>query len=123
MPKLTIVKIGGAVIEEETKLLPFLKDFAALTGPKILVHGGGKKASLWAEKMGIPVQLKDGRRITDAATLELITGIYAGQVNKTLVAHLQAFGCNALGLSGADGNTIKAKKRLAKPLTTALLAM
>ena len=116
MPKLTIVKIGGAVIEEETKLLPLLKDFAALTGPKILVHGGGKKASLWAEKMGIPVQLKDGRRITDAATLELITGIYAGQVNKNLVAHLQAFGCNALGLSGADGNAIEAKKRPVKPI-------
>ena len=116
MPKLTIVKIGGAIIEEETKLLPLLKDFAALTGPKILVHGGGKKASLWAEKMGIPVQLKDGRRITDAATLELITGIYAGQVNKNLVAHLQAFGCNALGLSGADGNAIEAKKRPVKPI-------
>ena len=111
MLKLNVVKVGGAVIEEETKLLPFLKDFAALKGPKILVHGGGKKASLWAEKMGIPVQMKDGRRITDAATLELISGIYAGQVNKTIVAHLQAFGCNALGLSGADGNAIRAAKR------------
>ena len=116
MPKLTIVKIGGAVIEEEAKLLPFLNNFAALKDPKILVHGGGKKASLWADKMGIPAQLKDGRRITDAATLELITGIYAGQVNKTLVAHLQAFGCNALGLSGADGNAIEAKKRPVKAI-------
>lgn len=116
MPKLNIVKIGGAVIENEAKLLPFLEEFAALKGPKILVHGGGKKATLWAEKMGIPVQLKDGRRITDAATLELITGIYAGQVNKTIVAHLQAFGCNGLGLSGADGNAIEAKKRPVKAI-------
>ena len=116
MLKLNVVKVGGAVIEEEAKLLPFLKDFAALKGPKILVHGGGKKASLWAEKMGIPVQMKDGRRITDAATLELISGIYAGQVNKTIVAHLQAFGCNALGLSGADGNAIRADKRPVKAI-------
>ena len=116
MLKLNVVKVGGAVIEEETKLLPLLKDFAALKGPKILVHGGGKKASLWAEKMGIPVQMKDGRRITDAATLELISGIYAGQVNKTIVAHLQAFGCNALGLSGADGNAIRADKRPVKAI-------
>ena len=116
MLKLNVVKVGGAVIEEEAKLLPFLKDFAALKGPKILVHGGGKKASLWAEKMGIPVQMKDGRRITDTATLELISGIYAGQVNKTIVAHLQAFGCNALGLSGADGNAIRADKRPVKAI-------
>lgn len=116
MPKLNVVKIGGAVIEEEDKLLSFLKDFGALKGPKILVHGGGKKASLWAEKMGIPVQMKDGRRITDAPTLELISGIYAGQVNKTIVAHLQAFGCNALGLSGADGNAILAHKRPVKAI-------
>jgi acetylglutamate kinase len=75
MPKLSIVKIGGAVIEDPTKLASFLVDFAALEGHKILVHGGGKKASLWAEKLGIPVQMKDGRRVTDAATLELITGI------------------------------------------------
>ncbi len=75
-----------------------------------------EKASLWAEKMGIPVQMKDGRRITDAATLELISGIYAGQVNKTIVAHLQAFGCNALGLSGADGNAIRADKRPVKAI-------
>ena len=116
MPRLNVLKVGGAVIEEEAKLLPFLKDFAAIEGPKILVHGGGKKASLWAEKMGIPVQMKDGRRITDGATLELISGIYAGQVNKTIVAHLQAFGCNALGLSGVDGNAIRADKRPVKAI-------
>ena len=70
MPKLNIVKIGGAIIEEEAKLLPFLENFASLIGPKILVHGGGKKATAWAEKLGIPVQMKDGRRVTDAQTLE-----------------------------------------------------
>ena len=116
MPKLNIVKIGGAVIEEEAKLLPFLENFAALEGPKILVHGGGKKATSWAEKLGIPVQMKDGRRLTDAATLELITGLYAGQVNKNIVAHLQGMDCNALGLSGADANAIQAVKRPVKAI-------
>jgi acetylglutamate kinase len=116
MPKLNIVKIGGAVIEEEVKLLPFLKDFAALKGPKILVHGGGKKATTWSEKLGIPVQMRDGRRITDAATLELITGLYAGQVNKNIVAHLQGMNCNALGFSGADANAIQAVKRPVKAI-------
>ena len=116
MPKLSIVKIGGAVIEDPAKLALFLADFAALKGPKILVHGGGKKASLWAEKLGIPVQMKDGRRVTDAATLELITGIYGGQLNKNIVALLQGLGCNALGLSGADGNAIQAIKRPVKAI-------
>ena len=116
MPKLNIVKIGGAIIEEEAKLLPFLENFAALEGPKILVHGGGKRATAWAEKLGIPVQMKDGRRVTDAATLELITGLYAGQVNKNIVAHLQGMDCNALGLSGADANAIQAVKRPVKAI-------
>ena len=116
MPKLNIVKIGGAIIEEEAKLLPFLENFAMLKGPKILVHGGGKKATAWAEKLGIPVQMKDGRRVTDAQTLELITGLYAGQVNKNIVAHLQAMSCNSLGLSGADANAIQAVKRPVKKI-------
>ena len=116
MPKLNIVKIGGAIIEEDAKLLPFLENFAALEGPKILVHGGGKKATAWSEKLGIPVQTKDGRRVTDAATLELITGLYAGQVNKSIVAHLQGMNCNALGLSGADANAIQAVKRPVKAI-------
>jgi acetylglutamate kinase len=116
MPKLTIVKIGGAVIENEGKLVPFLKDFSQIKGPKILVHGGGKKASLWAEKLDIPVKMNAGRRITDAATLELISGLYAGQINKKIVAHLQAFQCNALGLSGPDGNALLAEKRSVKPI-------
>lgn len=116
MPKLNIVKIGGAIIEEEAKLLPFLENFASLIGPKILVHGGGKKATAWAEKLGIPVQMKDGRRVTDAQTLELITGLYAGQVNKNIVAHLQGMNCNSLGLSGADANAIQAVKRPVKKI-------
>ena len=88
----------------------------ALKGPKILVHGGGKKATTWAEKLGIPVQMKEGRRITDAATLELITGLYAGQVNKNIVAQLQGMNCNALGLSGADANAIQSIKRPVKAI-------
>ena len=111
MSKLSIVKVGGNVIENEALLLPFLQGFAELTGPKILVHGGGKKASQWAERLGIPVQMNAGRRITDTDTLELITGIYAGQVNKSIVATLQGLDCNAIGLSGADGNAIQAIKR------------
>lgn len=111
MNKLNIVKVGGNVIENEEVLIPFLEGFSRLEGPKILVHGGGKKASQWAERLGIPVQMNEGRRITDNDTLELITGIYGGQVNKNIVALLQGFGCNAIGLSGADGNAIQANKR------------
>jgi len=116
MDKLHIIKIGGAIIEDPKKLFHFLQDFSALKESKILVHGGGKRATLWAEKLKIPVQVKDGRRITDVSTLELITGLYAGQVNKTIVAHLQGMGCNALGLSGADGNAIKAIKVTVKSI-------
>ncbi|MDG2491352.1 MAG: acetylglutamate kinase [Flavobacteriaceae bacterium] len=116
MSKLNIVKVGGNVIENPKVLFPFLQEFAKLEGNKILVHGGGKKATLWAERLGIPVQMNDGRRITDAETLELITGIYGGQVNKNIVTLLQGLDCNAIGLSGADGNAIQAKKRPTKPI-------
>ncbi|MFL2596348.1 MAG: acetylglutamate kinase [Flavobacteriaceae bacterium] len=116
MPKLNIIKIGGAIIEEKRKLVSFLKDFSSLKGPKILVHGGGRDANIWAEKLGIPVKIKNGRRITDAKTLNLIAAIYAGQINKTIVANLQGFGCNALGLSGADADLIKAVKRPIKTI-------
>ena len=116
MPKLNIIKIGGAIIEEKRKLVSFLKDFSSLNGLKILVHGGGRDANIWAEKIGIPVKIKSGRRITDDKTLNLITAIYAGQINKTIVANLQGFGCNALGLSGADANLIKAVKRPVKTI-------
>lgn len=116
MPELNIIKIGGAIIEEKRKLVSFLKDFSSLKGPKILVHGGGRDANIWAEKLGIPVKIKNGRRITDAKTLNLIAAIYAGQINKTIVANLQGFGCNALGLSGADADLIKAVKRPIKTI-------
>ena len=90
--------------------MSFSRILHTLAGPKILVHGGGKKASQWAERLGIPVEMKEGRRITNTETLELITGIYGGQVNKNIVASLQGYDCDAIGLSGADGNAIQASK-------------
>ena len=116
MDKLPVVKIGGNVIENRVALLDFLKDFAALEGPKILVHGGGKEATQMAKKLGVKVKLIEGRRVTDAQNLNLITMLYAGKLNKTIVAQLQALGCQSLGLSGADGNSILAEKRPAKPI-------
>ncbi len=108
---LYIIKIGGNVIDDEKKLSDFLKEFSKLNVHKILVHGGGKLATKIAEQLGIPQQMPDGRRITDAETLKIITMVYAGYINKNIVAHLQANGCNALGLTGADGNAIQAHKR------------
>jgi acetylglutamate kinase len=112
MPSLTIVKIGGNIIDEEANLFAFLHNFAAIPGYKILVHGGGKMATRIAEALHIPQQMQDGRRITDEATLKVVTMVYAGYVNKNIVAQLQSFGCNALGLSGADANVIKSHKRV-----------
>lgn len=109
--KLTLVKIGGNVINDEEKLEAFLADFANIEGYKILVHGGGKVASDISKKLGVVPNLIDGRRITDAATLEIVTMVYAGLINKQIVAKLQANGCPAFGLSGADGNLIQAHKR------------
>lgn len=111
MQTLKIIKIGGNIIDEPTVLSAFLKDFAALEGPKILVHGGGKLASKMAERLEVPVKLHNGRRITDAETLEIITMVYAGQINKTIIAQLQANQCNAIGLTGSDGNAIISEKR------------
>lgn len=108
---LSIIKIGGNIIDDEKKLSSFLKDFAAIDGKKILVHGGGKLATRLAEKMGIDQQLVDGRRITDAETLKIVTMVYAGYINKNIVAQLQANNCNAMGLCGADGDSILAHKR------------
>ncbi|MDA0201118.1 MAG: acetylglutamate kinase, partial [Bacteroidetes bacterium] len=90
MDKLSVVKIGGNVIEDATALQSFLNDFAKMQGPKILVHGGGKKATKMAEKMDIPVQMVEGRRITDAQNLDIITMLYGGKINKNIVAQLQA---------------------------------
>ena len=108
---LKIIKIGGNVIDDAQALSSFLYIFSLIEGPKILVHGGGKSATALAEQTGLEVKLIDGRRITDAATLELITMVYAGKINKTIIAQLQALDCNAVGFTGADGNTITSEKR------------
>ncbi len=108
---LTILKIGGKLLDDDHHLGLVLSAFANIEGPKILVHGGGKKGSEISRRLGIEPQMVEGRRITDAATLEVVTMVYAGLLNKTVVAKLQALGCNAIGLSGADGNAILAKKR------------
>ena len=108
---LKIIKIGGNVIDDAAALSSFLNLFSSIEGPKILVHGGGKSATALAQQTGLEVQMIDGRRITDAPTLELITMVYAGKINKTIVAQLQALDCNALGFTGADANTITSVKR------------
>ena len=114
MKNLNIVKVGGNIIEKEEDLQAFLDAFAALSAPKILVHGGGKLASQLAERLGIPVKMTNGRRITDTETVEVITMVYGGKVNKSIVAGLQARNCNAIGFSGADGNSIRSIKRPVK---------
>ncbi|MDP5081675.1 MAG: acetylglutamate kinase [Winogradskyella sp.] len=111
MKTLKIVKIGGNIIDDSIALGSFLDAFSKLEGPKLLVHGGGKLATKLAEKMNIPVQMHNGRRITDADTLDIIVMVYAGKINKTIVAQLQANKCNAIGFSGGDGNSIVSAKR------------
>ncbi|WP_417859979.1 acetylglutamate kinase [Winogradskyella sediminis] len=111
METLKVIKIGGNIIDNEEALTAFIKDFSTLAGPKVLVHGGGKLATKLAAKMNIPVTMNEGRRITDADTLDIITMVYAGKINKNIVAQLQANNCNAVGFSGADGNTIVSEKR------------
>ena len=113
---ITVVKIGGNVIDNEVALERFVKDFAQLPSPKVLIHGGGKLATRLAEKLEIPTTMIEGRRVTDAETLNIVTMVYAGLINKRVVAMLQAEGCNALGFSGADGNMIPAVKRNPEPL-------
>src|SRR5580658_8203399 len=110
--QLSIIKIGGNIIDDEGKLGVFLDAFAEVKGPRILVHGGGKLATKVAEGLGIKQQLVDGRRITDSETLKVVTMVYAGTINKNIVAQLQARGCNAIGLTGADGNSIRGHKRV-----------
>jgi len=111
MQQLTIVKIGGNIIDDDTALTSFLQEFKLLLGIKILVHGGGKLATELQEQLKIPLKIIDGRRITDAETLKIVTMVYAGYINKNIVAQLQSLNCNALGLSGADANCIVSKKR------------
>lgn len=114
MTKINIIKIGGHVIDNEQSCKDFLSQFAALSGKKILVHGGGILATQMAEKMQLPQQMLNGRRITDDATLQLVTMVYAGWINKNIVAQLQAQQCDALGLCGADGHVIQSHKRVSK---------
>lgn len=111
MEKATIVKIGGNVVDDPQALREVLQKFAQLQGYKVLVHGGGKIATQIGEKLGIRARMVEGRRITDADTLEVVTMVYGGLANKKIVAGLQSMGCNAIGLTGADGNLIPAHKR------------
>lgn len=116
MKSINIIKIGGNIIDDDEQLSVFLKDFASIDGYKILIHGGGKLATDLAKKLNIPQKMVEGRRITDAQTLEITTMVYAGLINKKIVAKLQSLGCNASGLSGADGNIIKTQKRPVKEI-------
>ena len=116
METLKIIKVGGNIIDNEVALEKFLSQFSMVKGLKILVHGGGKLATQMAVDMNVPVNMVDGRRITDAPTLDIITMVYAGKINKNIVAKLQANNCNAIGFTGADGNTILSVKRPVKKL-------
>jgi len=116
MDKLFIIKIGGNVLDNPAALKIFLSDFASIREPKILIHGGGKIATKIGDQLGIESKYVNGRRITDAATLDVVTMVYGGLVNKQIVAGLQALNCNAIGLTGADGNVIKATKRPVKEI-------
>jgi acetylglutamate kinase len=114
MEKLTLVKVGGKIVEEEASLQKLLNDFGSISGRKILVHGGGRSATALAAKLGIETQMVEGRRITDKATLDVVVMVYAGLVNKNIVAGLQAKGCNAVGFCGADMDIVRAMKRPVK---------
>lgn len=112
--KLTLIKVGGKIVEEEATLQALLSDFAAIEGRKVLVHGGGRSATKLAARLGIESQMVNGRRITNAETLKIVTMVYGGLVNKNIVARLQACGVNALGLTGADMDVIRSVKRPVK---------
>ena len=116
MEKLTVIKVGGKIVEDEETLAQLLKDFSAVEGHKVLVHGGGRSATKIAAQLGIESQMVDGRRITDDNMLRVVTMVYGGLVNKNIVARLQAVGLNALGLTGADMNVIKSHKRPVKTI-------
>lgn len=111
MEKLTLVKVGGKIVEEEETLQALLQDFSQIEGFKVLVHGGGRSATRLAAQLGIESKMVNGRRITDAETLKVVTMVYGGLVNKNIVAGLQAQGVNALGLTGADMNLMRSDKR------------
>lgn len=111
MTGITILKVGGQIVETPESLSLLLDKFAAIEGPKVLIHGGGRSATKVAARLGIETHMVDGRRITDEEMLKVVTMVYGGLVNKNLVAKLQARGINALGLCGADMNVLKAHKR------------
>lgn len=111
MQNITIIKVGGAIVEDEARLNDLLDRFARIDGPKVLVHGGGRRATKVASALGIETKMVDGRRVTDADMLEVVTMVYGGLVNKNVVARLQARGVNALGLTGADMNVILSHRR------------
>ncbi|MCS6821470.1 MAG: acetylglutamate kinase [Microscillaceae bacterium] len=115
-PKLTLLKVGGKVVEQERSLSTLLQNFKQISTFKLLVHGGGQLATEISKKLGIVPKMYEGRRITDADTLKVVTMVYAGLVNKNIVAKLQALQINALGLSGADLNLIQAYRRPAEPI-------
>ena len=106
-----VIKIGGGVLENEAQRDAFLRQFAAIEGPKVLVHGGGRLATTMAERLGVETQMIDGRRVTDKETLDIVTMVYGGLVNKQVVAQLQTMGVNAIGLTGVDGGWMKSVKR------------
>lgn len=116
MEKLTIIKVGGKIVEEAQSLKQLLTDFSKIDGYKLLVHGGGRSATKLADRLGIENRMVNGRRITDKETLEVVTMVYGGLVNKNIVAGLQALGVNALGLTGADLNIIRSEKRPIKDI-------
>ena len=116
MKNVKIVKIGGNIVDNPQALERFLSNFHQIEGPKVLIHGGGKIASQLSKDLGIEVKMHNGRRITDFETLKLVTMVYAGLINKQIVAALQQIGCKAVGLSGADGNSVPAIKRAANPI-------
>ena len=116
MDKLTIVKVGGKIVEEEASLRRLLSDFGNISGNKILVHGGGRSATAMAERLGIETKMVGGRRITDKDMLDVVTMVYGGLVNKNIVAGLQGLGCNAVGFTGADMDIIRAMKRPVKDI-------
>lgn len=116
MDSIKVVKIGGNVVDNPEALTRFISDFVKLPGRKILVHGGGKEATRMSARLDIPTTMIEGRRVTTRETLDIVTMVYAGLVNKRIVAMLQAAGCNALGLTGADANAITATRRPAEPV-------
>lgn len=116
MKKLTIVKIGGEILDDKSKLAVFLKDFSSIPGLKILVHGGGKMASSLSKELGVDTKLVDGRRLTDKDVLPITIMVYAGLINKTVVADLQSYNCDAVGLCGADAGLITTTKRKESPI-------